>query len=586
VTTDRLLRDRPWLLASLLIVATFVAYQPVWHAGFVWDDDAWTTGISVLLRDFSGLRRMWCQLSALQQYYPLSGTTFWLDYHLWSFRPLPYHLENVLLHAFAALLFWVLLRRLQSPGAWFAAAIFALHPVMVESVAWVTERKNVLSLVLYLGALLAYGRFTRFWNDEHNCASSTEGVSQRDWPAYALALTLFSAAMLAKVTAFSLPPVLLLVGWWKRGRIRWREDVVPVLPFLALALGLGLLIAWLEWHQVGAIGSEWAIPFPERCLIAGRVFWFYIGKLVWPANLCFVYPRWELDAGSWKQWLYPITAGATLVALWLARKRIGRGPAAAALFFVGTLFPVLGFLNVYFMRFSFVSDHWTYLPSLGLIALAGALVARAAERCRVPMALEGFAVVVLPVLALLTWSQGHIYHDIETFWRDTLMKNPNAWMAHNNLGLALQEHGNNLEAKMHYEEALRLKPDYADAHNNLGRVLVRLGRLQEGIKHFEKAVQIRPGMVAAHFNLGVASEQAGRLQEAIGHYEQALRLSPDYAPAHNNLANLLAEDGHLTEAIEHYRRAVAADPQLETARNNLAVLLHRSQDQKEVAPRR
>ena len=220
----------PVVGAALITLLTVLAYLPVMHGGFLWDDDAWTTRISALLRDVSGLRAMWCQPTALQQYYPLSGTTFWLDYHLWGFWTLPYHVENVLLHAVSAVLFWQLLRRLGTPGAWLAGAVFALHPVMVESVGWITERKNVLSLVLYLGALLAYGRFNSFWKEDNGSRAQHRG-------AYALTLLLCLGALLAKTTAFSLPAAIVLIGWWKRGRIRWRDDVLPTLPMFALAIG-------------------------------------------------------------------------------------------------------------------------------------------------------------------------------------------------------------------------------------------------------------------------------------------------------------------------------------------------------------
>jgi hypothetical protein len=353
-----------------------------------------------LLRDTSGLHLIWFQPTALQQYYPLSGTTFWLDYQLWKFWTLPYHMENVLLHALAALLFWRLLLQFQLPGAWLAGAIFALHPVMVESVAWITERKNVLSLVFYLGALLAYLRYEQRSDPpssgfgaasrdhaSHACqpeASERRPVTRPPSFFYALAFVLFLGALLAKTTTFSLPAVILLIGWWKRGQIRWRADVLPTLPFFALALGLCAVTAWLEKHHVGAQGPDFALTFPQRCLIAGRAFWFYPGKLFWPANLCFIYPRWQPNPGSGWQWLYPVTAIGTLFMLWPGRGRIGRGPVTALFFYVGTLFPVLGFMNAYGMRFSFVWDHWVYLPALGVIALGPALVVRVVERFRAP----------------------------------------------------------------------------------------------------------------------------------------------------------------------------------------------------------
>jgi tetratricopeptide (TPR) repeat protein len=557
----------PVLLAIMLVLLTFLAYLPALRYGFIWDDDSWTTKIEGLLRDGSGLRLMWGEPTALQQYYPLTGTSFWLDYHLWGFRALPYHVENVLLHTTAALLFWALLRRLRVPGAWLAAAIFALHPVMVESVAWITERKNVLSLVLYLGALLVYGRFASFWQE------GTDGAGgMRHWKAYGFAFGLFVGALLAKTTTFSLPAVVLLIAWWKSGRLRWREDIVPTLPFFAVAVSLCLRTGWLEKSHVGAHGPDWEIPFAERCVIAGRALWFYIAKLVWPTELCFVYPRWQIDVRSWWVWLSPAGAVVALLALWLARRRIGRGPVAAALYFVGTLFPVLGFLNVFFMRYSFVCDHWVYLSSLGLIALAAALVVRASERLRARTLQYGFLAVVLPALGILTWRQSMIYRDNETLWRDTLMKNPQSWMAHNNLGLILRGQGKLTEAISQYEEALRLRPDYDDAENNLGVALVRQGYLQEAMGHWERVLQINPNHAEAEYNMAVALVRLGRLEEAIGHYEATLLIKPDYPEAHYFLGKALEKLGRRAEAAWHYRQQLEIDPDFAKARSALARL--------------
>jgi hypothetical protein len=445
-------RTLPVWQGGLIVLLVFLAYLPALRGGFIWDDDSWTTNLSALFQDTSGLRLIWFQPTALQQYYPLSGTTFWLDYQLWKFWTLPYHVENVLLHALAALLFWRLLLRLQLPGAWLASAIFALHPVMVESAAWITERKNVLSLVFYLGALLAYGRYAQ-WVTRTGEIAPLPDSSRSTWrPSlfYGLAFVLFLGALLAKTTTFSLPAAILLIGWWQRGQIRWRADVLPTLPFFALALGLCTVTAWLEKYHVGATGSDFALTFPQRCLVAGRAFWFYLGNLFWPANLCFVYPRWQPNPDLGWQWLYPVTAIGTLFTLWLIRGRIGRGPVTALLFYVGTLFPVLGFMNAYGMRYSFVWDHWVYLPALGIIALVAALVMRAAESLRTPAVVYGFAAIVLPVLALLTWRQAGMYTDMETLWRKTLARNPDSSMAHNNLGILLRNQGHIEEAMEHY----------------------------------------------------------------------------------------------------------------------------------------
>jgi len=580
-------RLRTWLPGLLLIPATFLAYLPALTGKTVWDDESWTTGIPLLLRNFSGLWTMWTRLSALQQYYPLTGTMFWLDYQLWGFWTPPYHMENVLWHSLAALLFWKLLQKLEVPGAWLAAAIFALHPVMVESAAWITERKNVLSLVFFLGALLAYLRYAPGLTKAQPSADNGQMTAKADifpnpelapcrphhqWLFYGLALFLFLCALLAKTTAFSLPAVILLLCWWKRGGIRWQADVLPTLPFFALAIGLCILTAWLEKNHVGAKGPGFALSFPQRCLVAGRAPWFYTGKLLWPANLCFVYPRWRLDPASWGQWLYPGATVGTLLGLWLARKRIGRGPITAAFFFIGTLFPVLGFMNAYGMLFSFVWDHWVYLSSLGLIALMAALIARMAEYLRSPAMLSGSAVIVLPVLAILTWRQCGMYSDIDTFWQTTLARNPNCWMAHNNLGNELVQRGQFDEGIVHFEKALAINPRYAESENNFGVALMRKGLLDDALPHLQKALELNPRYAEAEYNLGSVLLQQGHVDEAIARFKTSLEFQPGYAEVHNDLGRLLFQKGQMDEAVAQYQQAIALKSDFAGAHYNLAVV--------------
>ena len=573
---------------GLIVLLVVLAYLPALRGSFVWDDDSWTTNLSALFQDTSGLRSIWFQPTAMQQYYPLSGTSFWLDYQFWKFWTTPYHVENVLVHALSALLFWRLLLRLRVPGAWLAGALFALHPVMVESVAWITERKNVLSLVLYLGALLAYLRYA-------------ESVPGGGWPAFAvlrrgrqvtgtagiaaatgssrdtchtslfywLAFVLFLCALLAKTTTFSLPAAILLIGWWQRGQIRWRADVLPTLPFFALAIGLCAVTAWLEKNHVGAQGRDFALSFPQRCLVAGHAFWFYLGKLLWPATLCFVYPRWQPNPGVWWQWLPPATAIGALFAFWLARGRIGRGPVTALFYYVGTLFPVLGFMNAYGMRYSFVWDHWVYLSAPGIIALAVALVMRVAESLRTPAVVYGFAAIVLPGLALLTWRQAGMYTDTETLWRRTLVQNPDCWMAHCNLGFLLRNQGHIKEAMEHYHKAIQLNPNSFEALNDLGNALAAQGRFDEAIKNYRQAIQINPYYFEALDSLGNALAAEGRLDEAIENYYKAIQINPNYSDALNSLGIALATEGRFDEAIETYRKAIQLNPYSFEALDNL-----------------
>src|SRR5208283_3340836 len=365
--------------------------------------------------------------------------------------PLGYHVVTLLLHAGCAVLFALVLRRLLAGGMspstplrafdseklaagherrryagaeWLAALLFALHPVHVESVAWITEQKNTLSLTFYLAAALAYLRF-----DE-----------TRRHRTYVFALVLFVASLWCKTVTATLPAALLVVFWWKRGRLDWRRDVLPLLPWFAVGMAAGLFSSWVERTYVGAKGAEFGLPLVGRALVAGRAIWFYAGKLVWPSGLNFVYPLWKVEPAVWWQWLFPLGVLALGASLW-ALRRWTRAPLAAFLFFVGSLFPVLGFVNLYGERYSWVWDHWQYLADLGPLALAGAGLA--AGWRRLPLGLRwmgpGLAAALSLSLGALTWSHCGMFHDDETLYRTTIARNPGCWMAHNNLGLLLSE---------------------------------------------------------------------------------------------------------------------------------------------------
>ncbi|MDM8008222.1 MAG: tetratricopeptide repeat protein [Phycisphaerae bacterium] len=570
---------RTVLAAGSLLLMTGVAYLPALRAGFIWDDDAYVTA-NPTLAGLEGLRRIWFDVGATPQYYPLVFTTFWIEARVWQLQPWGFHAVNVLLHAASAIVLWRILRRLHIPGAWLAAAVFALHPVHVESVAWITERKNVLSGVFYLGAALVYLRFV-------GIGTTTEswGTGLRRF--YLLALVLFAGALLSKTVTCSLPAVILLLLWWQRGRVT-RRDLAALAPLFLLGAAMALLTAWVERYHVGATGPAWSLSFLERSLIAGRALWFYAGKLIWPARLTFIYPRWQIDASAGSQYLYPAAAIIIILALWLLRGRIGRAPLTAVLIFAGTLLPALGFINVYPMQYSFVADHFQYLPSIGLIALGigmGARLAGGASNGQSPPAAAGHTAcwppafrlvlsgLLLAVLSVLTWRQAGRYNDLETLWRDTIDKNPSCWLAHNNLGILMRNAHDREQAARCFREALRLKPDYALAHFNLGTLLADIGKTDEAVERLSQGLRYLPNDAQALNSLGMIRARQGRPEEAIRCYQQALDAKPGYAAAHFNLGAVLADLGRYAAAVDHFRIGLKAQADDFRARNRLGELL-------------
>ena len=566
------------MCGGLLLLITIVAYVPALNGGFVWDDDDYITE-NETLRDLQGLYRIWFEIGAVPQYYPMVHTSFWVEYHLWGLDPLGYHLVNVILHWLNAIVFWMVLHRLSVPGAWLVAAVFALHPVHVESVAWITERKNVLSGFFYLAALLAYIRYLGLGSkdaDHHYSRGADTAKSKTAdglWRFYVLALLFYLCALLSKTVTCTLPAVIVLLLWWKRGRLQWR-DVMALTPFFLLGFVLGLTTIWVEKNIVGARGEQWtSLSFLDRFLVAGRALWFYAGKLVWPSRLTFNYPRWHIYAGVAWQYLFPLSAATALAVLWYFRKRIGKAPLVAVLFFVGTLAPALGFFDVYPMRYSFVADHFQYLASLGLIALFVALMWKLAVRYLPGWLRYAAGVVLVILLGTLVWRQGYIYKDLETLWRDTIAKNPSSWMAYNNLGMELGIQGRFDEALPAFHSALRLKSDNYKAHYNLGKTLRQMGKLDEAVGHFNEALRMRPKFASAHMEYGLALAGQDRFAEAVHHFSRVLALQPDSAPAHLNWGLALYRQGRLSEAISHYSEALKLKPDFAEAHNAMGVAL-------------
>ena len=555
---------QPWLFGLLLIGVTLIVYQPVWHAGFIWDDDGFLVN-NPLIKAADGLYRFWCTTEA-PDYFPMTSTTLWLEWRLWGENPLGYHLVNVLLHAGSALLLWRVLARLSIPGAWLAAAIFALHPVNVESVAWITERKNTLTMFFYASALLCYLRF--------------EDTGRRRW--YWFGGGAFALALLSKTAVATLPVVLLGLAWWRRGRIE-RRDVWHTIPFFAIAGLLSLITVWFQYHR--AIGPEIVRgdSFWARLAGTGWAVWFYLYKALWPLNLMFVYPRWSIDASKPLSYLPGLLVVLLFAACWLCRQGWGKLLLFGLGYFVVMLLPVLGFLDIYFMRFSLVADHWQYFAIIGPIALAAAGLTGAwgffgGTKPFLGPALCG---TLLALLGVLTWRQSQTYTDRITLWRSTTARNANSYLAQYNLGCALLPTGHPDEAMVHFQKALQICPTFPDAHNNLGNLLLQKGQADEAIAHFKKALEVRPAFADALSNLGGALLQKGLTGEAVAQFQKALEIAPSDALTRYNLGSALLKSGRVDEAITQFQSVLEVRPEFAEAGSKLGLALRQKGQQDE-----
>jgi protein O-mannosyl-transferase len=547
---------RLWLQALILAAAVVLAYQPAWHAGFIWDDDVYVTN-NRLLTAPDGLKRIWFSQDSPSQYFPLVYTVLRMEHAAWGLASSGYHWVNILLHAANAIVLWLLLRRLRLPAAWLAAAFFALHPVQVESVAWVTELKNVLSLLFCLLTAWAWVEF----------AKDRPGA----WRFYAGALLFQALALFAKTTACTWPVALLLILWLQGKPLGWRR-VWQIVPFFAMGLIMGSVAIWWEQHHQYAVGDAFAIGWMSRLLIASRAIWFYLGKLFWPVGLSFSYARWHIDpAQPWPYlWLAAcIIAGAII-------RAAGRGAQVAALFYVAMLAPLLGFISEYTFRYTFVADHYQYAASIGPLTLAAAAIDKLLRRFAGAKVLLSTSLLML--LGFLSLRQCNNYIDSETLWRATLKAIPTSDMARNNLSQTLLDKGQLDESMILSRDVLARQPDDPVAQNNLGFALLEKGRVDESISHFQHAIAAQPNSPYAYYNLGRARLQQGRYEDATTNFQTAVRLQPDFARAWCNLGYALLQTGRVPDAITNYEKSIALDPDYALAHNDLGSILLRQSD--------
>lgn len=529
----------------LLVV---VAYLPVWRGGFIWDDDLLITDNPAVRGGLEGLARIW--RGETTDYYPLTWTLFWLEWHAWGACAPAFHAVNVALHAAAALLVWRLLARLEMPASWLGAVLFALQPVNVSSVAWISEGKNTLSLVFAAAATIGWLR----WRDEGR--------------GYASTLALYAGALLSKSSVVTLPAVLLTLTWWKRGRLDGR-DVRAIAPFVTLAVAAGLGLVWFQAHRV--MGGEVVRPegVASRLAASGWILWHYLRTDLFPVSLPIIYPRWVVDAGGAGAWLPVLTWTGLLAALLWKRADWGRGPLAAALCWTFLLAPVLGFVPLSYMKYALVADHWQYLATIVSMACLACIVSRLG-RAALPAGL-----VLVAAWGVLTARQAAVYAASEPLWRAAVARNPSAWVAWHNLGQTLDLDGRTDEAESCYERCLRLQPDMALAHINLGVIRRKQGRVDDAIAHYEAALETRPNNVSAHYNLAIAWQARGRLDAAVAHLERAVDIEPERVEARANLAALLIMTGRPIEAEAHARRALQSRPDDPLVLYNLGLALER-----------
>ena len=580
-TTPRPICIRTIALGALLVAATILAYLPALQGGFIWDDDTFLTR-NRLIKAADGLYRFWFTRDATD-YWPMTSTTLWVEWRLWGMNPLGYHATNLALHVIESLLLWRVLYRLRVPGSYLAALIFAVHPVNVESVAWITQRKNLVALLFTLLTVLFFlrtGLTGRPAPSEPGPGALRGGAA---W--FVFSLFAFALAMLSKGSVALLPVVLLgIIAWRRRPTGR---DIAGLLPFFAIGAVFTAVDIWFQRHGTAEVIRNAGLL--ERLCGAGAVVWFYLYKILVPLDLIFVYPKWSIHAGDPGWWLPLIAAAAVTAVLWRHRKGWG-GPLLFAWgYFCFMLVPVMGFTDVYFMKYSLVADHYAHLALIGVVATAaagwaqwnqresaapaGGIPSRLWSRRAFPMAT---AAAVVVSLAWLTSRQCMMYANEETLWGATIARNPGCWVAYGSLGDVYLREGRLAEAVASYQKAIAIDGSNVESHNDLGVALLHEGRLEEASAQFQAAVAMEPGNSEAHNNLGNILYREHRLAEAQVEYRRALRADPMDGRAHFNLGNVLMRTGRVAEAVAEYTRAVELSPEDADMHANLAASLTQS----------
>jgi len=544
----------------LLIAAILLVYLPAAVNGsFLWDDGYWLWE-NAIIKASAGWQHYWVQ-SKEPDYYPITSTWFYLQWQLFQRDPLGYHLINLALHITAAVLLWRVFIRINlvPTAAFFAALLFALHPLSVTSVMWITEQKNTLSMVFYLAAMLAYLRHER----------------DNSQPIYILAIVLYLIGMLSKASGAPLPLVLLLIAWHRRGRID-RQDLKRIAPFFVIAIVLGAVAIYFQQNH--AITGEYTRPeaMPSRIAVAGLAVWFYLAKAIAPFNTMMIYPRWTINPSNPLVYvptlllLLPIIAFTKNLQKTQTEKSKNKGnprraplqwaALTALLSFILLLAPILGLINMSFHRFSLVADHWTYHALPALIALITAAIVHFCKKQQTQIAI---LLLITTVFAILTAQRAHLYADPATLWQDNINRNPQCWAAMNNYAIQILEQNPAADPApliKHFRRAIEINPDYAVAHRNLGRLFARDGNFKEGIPLLLKAVQLRDSSDENHKQLGLALAQSGQIEKAIAHLARAFKIDSYDVETRLALGQAFQKLQRYESAISWYQDALLLTP--------------------------
>ncbi len=562
---DVQLRWNTPLLAGAMAIATLavLAYLPCLRGGFIWDDELLLTN-NDLIRGTNGLARIWFSTEPVD-YWPLTSTSFWIEWRLWGMNSAGYHVTNLLLHIASALLFWAVLRKLAIPGAFLAAVLFTMHPVNVESVAWIAQRKNMLAIFFFLLSIL--------WYLKSALLDTRPRLSRDGW--YWLSLGAFLLAMLSKGSVAVLPAILLLILWWRRG-INWR-DALRIAPLFTLAVILTSVNIWFQTHGSQEVIRE--ASFVERLLGAGAIIWFYLLKALLPLDLAFIYPPWSVRAGN-PLWWFPLIAALCVTGIlwWQRKSTVGSALFLAWSCFCVALLPVMGFADVGFMKYSLVADHYEHIALLSVIALlaAGFSIWQARVSTVARISSWGVASVVIAILCLLTSQQAQLYGNPNSLYMATLEKNPDCWVIHNLLGREFHQSGDVGRAVDEYRRAVELRPDLVEARSNLGSGLLGMGHLSAAVEQFTAALKLAPNRPDIHTNLATALLAMGDKTAAKEHYSTALQQMPNFALAHAGLGHLLFLEKQYASAIEQFQQAVQLRPDYADAHLNLGLAFEQS----------